>query len=76
LNLRKINNYTIIIFPHHYSDKYDFNIVDNSSIIIKRNDSNEGWGQNLRIKLIDNNTNNIKIINVGNSKNNNIIIKI
>jgi hypothetical protein len=76
LNLRKINNYTIIIFPHHYSDSYDFNIVDNSSIIIKRNDSNEGWGQNLRIKLIDNNTNNIKIINVGNSKNNNIIIKI
>jgi hypothetical protein len=76
VNFKKINNYKIFVFPHNFSDKYDFNIIDNSSIKINRSDSNEGWGQNLKLKLIDDDKNTIKIINVGNSKNNNIIVNI
>jgi mannosyltransferase OCH1-like enzyme len=76
LNLKKISNYTVIVFPHHFSDSYNFDIINNSNIKITRNDSNEGWGQNLKIKLIDNNTNDTKIISVGNSKNNNITVGI
>ena len=72
LNLKKINNYTILVYPHIYNDKYDFDIIDDLFIKIIRIDSNNGWGLNLKIKLINNLTNDIKIINIGSSQYNNV----
>lgn len=64
------NTYIIMQFPTHYDDKFSFNIDDNNKIIIKRVDKNEGWGQQLKIKIINNNSHKEEIITVGNSAKN------
>ena len=57
-------------YPIHYDDKFSFNIENNNKISIKRLDKNEGWGQQLKIKIINNNTHKEEIILVGNSDKN------
>ena len=60
-------------------DKFDFELDDKDgtkSINIKRTDSDSGWGQNLKIKLINNLDNSSKLIIVGNSEKNNLIINL
>lgn len=69
LNMVKINDYVILVFPHHTSDIFNFWINDNK-IIIKRIDRDCGWGQDLKIRVIDNNTNIYNDINIGNSDSN------
>jgi mannosyltransferase OCH1-like enzyme len=71
LNYKKIGIYKIFVLPHIFPDRFDFDIIDNLFIKITRIDIDSGWGLNLKIKLINNLTNTIKIINVGNSKFNN-----
>jgi mannosyltransferase OCH1-like enzyme len=63
-NIKKIHNHTILVYPHNYSDYFSFNIINNE-LIIKRIDKNSGWGQNLKIKLINNNNNMEYIYNIG-----------
>jgi mannosyltransferase OCH1-like enzyme len=74
-NIQKINNYTILVFPHNHDDYFDFNIKDNN-LIVKRIDKNCGWGQDLKIKIIDNNNHMEKIYNVGTSIENEVSINI
>jgi mannosyltransferase OCH1-like enzyme len=74
-NLKEIDKYKIYVYPNKFNDRFDFEL-DNENIIIKRNDNNKGWGQDLMIKIINNDTNNEKLIKVGNSKENKKIIKI
>ena len=64
------NTYIIMQYPIHYDDKFSFNIENNNKISIKRLDKNEGWGQQLKIKIINNNTHKEEIILVGNSDKN------
>jgi len=68
-NIQKINNYTILVYPNNYSDSFNFNIINNK-LIIKRTDKNSGWGQDLKIKLINNDNNLEYIYNIGKSTEN------
>lgn len=52
-NIQKINNYTILVYPHNHSDNFDFDII-NEQLIIKRIDKDSGWDQDLKIKIINN----------------------
>ena len=65
----KVNNYVILVFPHNTTDLFNFSINDNK-IIIKRTDKDLGWGQDLKIRIINNNTHIYTDINIGNSYNN------
>ena len=68
-NKINIDNYTIYVYPSKYDEKFDF-IISGSKIITKRKDSNKGWAQDLKIKLIDNKNKSEKILDIGNSENN------
>lgn len=64
-NPQIINQYKILIYPHPYPDKFEFSTNDQKQLIIKRLDSDSGWEQILRIKIINLITHNHKIIKVG-----------
>ncbi len=49
-----IDKYKIYIYPHNTNDKFTIYFEKNNKIVIKRIDENEGWGQNLIIKIINN----------------------
>jgi len=68
-NKINIDNYTIYVYPSKYDEKFDF-IISGSKIITKRKDSNKGWTQDLKIKLIDNKNKSEKVLDIGNSENN------
>jgi mannosyltransferase OCH1-like enzyme len=74
-NYRIINNYRVMIFPTEYNDIFDFIINDNQLEIIRK-DIDEGWGQLLKIKMINNDNHNERIIEIGNSPNNNYKITV
>jgi len=58
-----------------YTDQFDFNIYENQ-LHINRIDKNDGWKLNLKIKIIDINTNTYKIYNIGDSDYNKKIINL
>jgi mannosyltransferase OCH1-like enzyme len=74
-NLKEINKYKIYVYPNKFNDIFDFEIIDNN-LIVKRIDKNTGWGQDLVIKIINQETNKDKLIQIGNSKENKKIIKL
>jgi hypothetical protein len=79
-NIVKKHNYIFLVYPNQNNDIFDMEIIDGkggvNSINIKRIDNNTGWGQNLKIKIINNLDNTSKLIEVGSSQNNNIIVSI
>jgi mannosyltransferase OCH1-like enzyme len=76
-NIQKVNNYTILVYPHNYNDFFNFYYDDlKNKLIIKRTDTNTGWGQDLKIKLINNNNNIENIYNIGKSNENILFISI
>jgi len=75
-NIVKKDNFTFIIYPNPNNDKFDFEINGNNSFIIKRIDKDSGWGLDLKIKIINNLDNSSKLINVGKSESNNIVVTI
>lgn len=66
INKRICDKYIIYVFPHQWSDAFDFEIK-NDKIIVHRTDKDEKWGQHLIIKIINTETNDDAIINVGKS---------
>jgi hypothetical protein len=52
------------IYNDVFKIEYD---QDTKKIYIKRLDANEGWGQDLKLKYVEKNTNKEKIINIGKS---------
>jgi mannosyltransferase OCH1-like enzyme len=74
-NIQKINNYTILVYPHNRLDLFHFDIINNKIIIQKINNDN-GWNFNLKIKLINNDNNLENNYNIGSSNKNIINIDI
>ena len=68
-NLIIINDYKFYIYPFNFNDKYDIHIYDKNTIIVERTDSNGGWGNDLKIKLIDESINKISSLHIGLSEN-------
>jgi hypothetical protein len=57
-NIKEINlhfnfpkNTRVVLFPHNYSDEFDFSF-NNKKLIVKRTDKNCGWGHHHRVRLI------------------------
>lgn len=70
------NNYKIFYVSQLFNDIFNVDYDENTKIIsVKRIDSNSGWGQDLKL-LCSDKYHKIKIINIGNSKNNIISVKI
>jgi len=61
------NNYKYYIFIGNAHDNFNFHIFNERSLIIERADSNNGWGNNLKIKIINEETNNEYKVDIGNS---------
>jgi hypothetical protein len=57
------------------SDNFDFDI-NNHELIITRIDGKSGWGQDLKIKIINNDNNSEKIYNIGTCDENSLRINI
>jgi mannosyltransferase OCH1-like enzyme len=64
-----IGDYKFYIYPFKFNDKYNIHIYNNNSILVERIDSNEGWGNNLKIKMIDEIENKIFFLEIGSSRN-------
>lgn len=69
-NFQSINNLKICVYPNKFNDKFTFILKPGKTLIIKRSDSTEGWNFNLKILIINNNTFEDNIINIGPSKSN------
>jgi hypothetical protein len=76
-NYYESNNYIINLHENEYMDLFFINFYeDNNTIYIKRMDSNTGWGQILKLNILDINQNHNFIIYIGNSLSNEIYKKI
>jgi len=72
-NYYESDYYIISIIDNIYNDTFLINFYDdNNTIYIKRIDSNEGWGQYLKVNIFDKNKNYNYIIYIGNSFKNEI----
>ena len=69
-NFQSVNNFKICVYPNKFNDKFTFILKPGKTLIIKRSDSTEGWNFNLKILIINNNTFEDNIINIGPSKSN------
>ncbi len=71
------DNYIISIYDNKYNDLFEFNFYEESSTIYaKRVDSNEGWGQNLRVRIFNVMKNETFIVYIGASIKNEIYKKV
>ena len=69
--------YIITIYENNYQDLFLINFYeDNNTIFIKRIDTNTGWGQILKLNVLDIENNHDFIIYIGNSNSNEIYKKI
>ena len=76
-NYYESNNYIITIFESEFSDIFFINFFEETrTLYIKRIDSNEGWGQNLKLNIFDIKQNHNFIIYIGQCINNDIYKKI
>jgi mannosyltransferase OCH1-like enzyme len=68
--------YTILQYPSQFDDKFSYEIINDNNFEMKviRTDKDEGWGQPLKIKIINNSTNEETIKYIGSSMVNNLII--
>ena len=65
----KTENYIFLVYPNIYNDKFVFyHMKDDDKFKIKRVDKNEGWGQDLKIKVINNDTNISSMLTIGSSE--------
>ena len=62
-----IKNYKFYFFPSDYPDKFNIIELKNNIFIVKRLDDTCGWGQHIKLKVIDINTMYTHIIDIGNS---------
>ncbi|MEM3857797.1 MAG: glycosyltransferase [Candidatus Micrarchaeaceae archaeon] len=74
-NVGFLDKYTIKVYPYPFPDRFDFSI-EGDKIRVKRLDSPTGWGQQLKIRLIDNFTNEEKDVMIGSSDHNIKIVDI
>jgi hypothetical protein len=68
-NFQNINNFKICVYPNKFNDKFQF-MFKSKNIIVKRTDSSEGWNFDLKILIINNNTFEDKLVNIGPSRTN------
>ncbi|MEM3857868.1 MAG: glycosyltransferase [Candidatus Micrarchaeaceae archaeon] len=66
------NKYLIFVFPHTNPDRFEFH-VSYEKILVRRTDRYDGWGMHLKIKLLNTETNEERMIFIGPSPNNNNI---
>ena len=77
LNYYENNKFKLFYISELYNDNFKVEYNENNNLTtIKRLDSNEGWGQQLKLKYVDKSNDKVKIINIGNSKTNILIIEI
>jgi mannosyltransferase OCH1-like enzyme len=69
-----IDKYKIYIYPHNTDDKFTFYFENNNKLIIQRTNKNDGWGQKLIIKVINNIDSSETTIFIGSSSENKKII--
>lgn len=62
-----IKNYKFYFYPSEYPDQFDIIELKNNIFIVKRLDDTCGWGQYLKLKVIDTKTMDTYIIDIGNS---------
>ena len=68
-NSYNIDYYRLYQFNFNVNDKFMFHIFNSNSIIIQRKDYNSGWGNHLKIKIVDELNNTELKVDVGNSNN-------
>jgi len=76
-NIRKVDKYTILIYPNNVKDIFDFEIIKNEGneqLKIIRTDFDSGWGLNLKIKIINNDNHVENTLFIGNKDSNGCLI--
>ncbi len=65
------NDFKIFYISPEFNDIFKINYSENDNmLIINRTDNNNGWGQDLKLKYVNKENNDFKIINVGSSNSN------
>jgi hypothetical protein len=65
-----IKNYKFYFYPTEFNDTFDIINLKNNIFLIKRTDTNTGWGQFIKLKVIDIESSTVYNINIDNSEEN------
>jgi hypothetical protein len=65
-----IKNYKFYFYPSDYNDKFEIIELKNNVFMVKRIDDTCGWGQNIKLKVINIETNDTYILSIDNSDDN------
>jgi mannosyltransferase OCH1-like enzyme len=65
-----IDDYKFYFLPNIFNDKFEIFILKNNIGLVRRIDANEGWGQNLEIRVVNINESTSFNIIIGNSEQN------
>jgi hypothetical protein len=77
LNHFENENYKIYHISEFFNDTFKIKYNENDKLItVKRIDSNEGWGDNLKLVFIEKNNNKFYVIPIGPSNKNNLIFNL
>jgi hypothetical protein len=64
----------LILYSSNHLDRFEYKLINPNQLSIRRLDKNEGWGQYLVVQIINNYSNETKIIHIGSSHSNQKII--
>ena len=65
-----ISNFKFLFYPNKYNDKFTIILLKDNLFLIKRIDSNEGWAQFIKLKVINLINHATYNISIGDSDNN------
>ena len=65
-NACRAGDFLIYVYPHPYNDTFSFYITNDGFLYVYRH-QNEGWGLNLRLKIVNDITSEIQNVTIGNS---------
>jgi mannosyltransferase OCH1-like enzyme len=65
-----VANFKFLFYPNNFNDKFEIILLKNNIFLIKRIDFDGGWGQIIKLNVINLNTNKISDINIDSSNTN------
>lgn len=72
-NIYSDDTYIFDKMSNNHTDTFIIKFLDENHYMISRSDSDEGWGQDLTLRIIDKTNNKKNIVRIGSSNHNNIV---
>lgn len=74
--IQKFNEYIVYIYPNNYDDKFRYEMRPNGNMLIKKSNDKSGWLYDLKLKIINDKTNQDCLMDIGSSNTNMKLVKL